>query len=314
MEDQVHALLRHKARDANHQWFVRVDLEAQPGLHVLLAHPFPAGIGRIVWCGDEWVVLRVPQHGVDAIENAVVLLQVLRQGRVEPARRAVVDGLLGVGGGHRGDDIAVHDATFEQGHAFGIVADSPLVHGSLQGVECLAGESRDVKFFLSALAGVVHIVDSEHHLGVGHFLVVRLPVDHSRRAALPLVHVDDVRLPSTLTKKFEPRAAEVKVRLQLVVAPAVDSSPAENVGVVPIRPQHDDVTAPNLALPCAGLEGGEVELSIPHPPLGAVEIHDVLEAFYLLIGDAFVVRHEDLHVVASFPAGAGEALHGSVRV
>jgi hypothetical protein len=67
--DQVDALLRDQAGDADHQRGRRVDVEAQAALHKLLADPFPfPEASGVVVHGQARVGGRVPQVLVDAVE------------------------------------------------------------------------------------------------------------------------------------------------------------------------------------------------------------------------------------------------------
>mmetsp|Transcript_13550 Transcript_13550/g.57355 ORF Transcript_13550/g.57355 Transcript_13550/m.57355 type:complete len:238 (-) Transcript_13550:1242-1955(-) len=216
--DEVDSLLRHQAGDAHHQRLVRIDVHAEAHLQVLLAqrltfHRAGLEVGR-----EEVVQPRVPNLSVDAVDHPAELRPLLRE-RLTQETGAAVERLPGVRRGHGRDVIGVDDGSLHQAQSLRVVPDGSLVHSLLQRVELASGDARRHELLLPALAGVVHVVDRQHHLGVGQqaLSVIHVPVEHRDGAALPLVHVEDVGVAPRDPQALQRRSAEGQVRLGLVI-------------------------------------------------------------------------------------------------
>ena len=94
----------------------------------------------------------------------------------------------------------------------------------------LSGDACGQEFILTDLSRVCHGVDGEHDARLGHsLLVVHVPVEQGRGRGLPLVQVQDVGVAVGVLEELERGPAEVEVRLDLVVAAAVDAVALEDV-------------------------------------------------------------------------------------
>merc|ERR1719305_2022565 len=168
---------------------------------------------------------------------------------------------------------------------------------------CVLGLTSDTELLGPALARVVHVVNREADSGlVETLIVVYLPKEHRRGRGLPLVKMDDVRLPAGSREELQAGPAKVEVGLGLVVAPGVDPSPPEDVASIPIGPEKDELDSlagrgVNLSLELAHLKA-----SVPLVALGAPVLE--LEAQIRQEGlvDALVEGQDDLDVVP--PRGA----------
>ena len=166
-------------------------------------------------------------HHVNAVEHAE---QVSLAGAEQAVQTlAVVGGLnlLGVAGADGGDHVAVHQTGLEEvgaAEALQLVA-GPQAVAQAQHVLHLADAEH---------ALVLQVVDGEDGLHPGEEGQVRV-LDLQQRgyhAALPVVGMDDVRLPVQQGQGVEDAAAEEAETLVLVAAQAVDVGTAEVILVV----------------------------------------------------------------------------------
>ena len=301
--DEVDPFLRHQAGDAHHQRLVRVHVQAEAHLHVLFAQRLALHRSRLEIRGEKVVQPRVPNLGVHAVDHPRELRALLRQ-RLTQETRAAAERLTRVRRGYRGDVVGVHDGTLHEAQPLRVVPDGPFVHGAFQRVELASRDPGRHELLLPALAGVVHVVDRQHDLGVVQkaLVVVDVPVEHGHRAALPLVHVNYVGIPPRHLQALQGRAAEREVRLRLVVRPAVDLLTDEEVRSLAKRGAEAYDRAPSdFPAVHRPLKVGHSNLllAVPLPllTLRHVKVHHVLNILDLTLKRR-VVRDAHLDVVA----------------
>ena len=309
--DEVQPLLRDEARHANDERLVRVDVEPKALLHVLLHQQLALRGAR----GTEAqrkvrVALGVPEHRVDPVEDAVVLLLVRREELPHPARGTALKRLLRVRRAHRRHVVRVDDAALQQRHALRVVPNRPLVHRLFHVHVLLAVHARGGEFLHAALARVVHVVDRQHdaRLVERALAVVHVPVKHGRGARLPLVQMQDVRLRAARLEELERRAAEVEVRLELVVPAPVNLAAAEDVPcVVRLRAQEHHLAPRDGAAVHGRAHALERDLAVELEALGHVEVALVPQVLHLVHVDALVEGQHHLDGVPALAHGAREA-------
>mmetsp|Transcript_35470 Transcript_35470/g.67958 ORF Transcript_35470/g.67958 Transcript_35470/m.67958 type:complete len:203 (-) Transcript_35470:916-1524(-) len=195
----MNALLGNQAANAHHQrrpLCLRVLRHAQTLGHELLAQHLGRRVDAAELRGQGGVALRVPHGAVDAVEQAVELGLVHVQGVLHPPGGAAAQDLRSVRRGDGGHRARVHDAALEERQALWVVSLGARVHELGVDLVQLPLQPRPLKLLHLALAGVVHVVDGQHGLGgCEPHLVVHVPVEHGHGGEVPVVVVQDVRLP-----------------------------------------------------------------------------------------------------------------------
>ena len=224
--DQVEALLVDKAGDHTDDRRVFVALDAAKLEQLKLVDLFVLRRFGTVVLEDLGVGLRVEGIHIDAVQDAVQLVAVHAQHAVQTV--AVVFGLdfLCIGGGNRGHRGGGHDRGLHQVDV--------AVHGHKAGAEMRIVNAEHILQDLTAVAALVlDVVDGEYGFDI---LIKRAGGEHQvvvyrHKRGLPVVAVDDIRLPVKVGQDLEHGLGVIGEALGVVIL-AVDLAAGKVILVV----------------------------------------------------------------------------------
>ena len=289
--DKVHALLAGEARDHGHKRLVVANRKAQLLLKLRLADGLAGAIGNAEVLGDRGVGLGVEVVGVDTVDDALKGLAAAAEHAIKVLAVGGRLDLAGVGGGDRGDCVAVVQSTLHE--VDGVVAAGELERGG--GDVCQAA---DVLEHLSAeLALEGDVVDGEDggDVLVERHALVELAQEYRCESGMPVVAVQDVRPKAIgqILQALGDRLGE-ECKALAIIEESIRIIAIEVALVVDKEIRHAIM---DKALEAAILVA---------PAKADVELCNVLHLVFVLIGDSPIERDHDDNVCAGLLQRGGQ--------
>ncbi len=238
--------------------------------------------------GDKPVDFRVPDIVIDPVEYSPEFAAVDVKRMSQAVRQVCMPYLPGIPGRNGRDEIGIYDAALHEVER-GVVEIVPepvvvkIVFGPVQ--------SDLSQYELSRHTLMSEIVKGVANAGVGHpQVLVHIEEEHRNETRLPVVTVDDIRVPARLQHEFESRPAEKGEPLRVVPVTIV-YAPVEEV-VVRMRVDEKALSAMDKAE-----ENGAVDPLVVERDM-EIAVH-LLEPVDLVVTHAVVFRQNDLHGVSS---------------
>ena len=188
--NKIHALLASKARDHGHERLVVANRKTQLFLELCLADRLSGTVVNAEVLSDRGIGLGVEMVGVDAVYYSLEGFAAAAEHAVKVLTVGRSLDLAGIGGGDRGDSVAVVQCALHE--VDGVVTASELVRRS--------GDMRqtaDILEHLSAkltLEGDVVNGEDRGDVLVERHALVELAQEHRSEGRVPVVAVKDIRL------------------------------------------------------------------------------------------------------------------------
>ena len=279
---QFEALVPDQAGDAGDDGHIGVLTQPHRPLQRGLAGGLPAQIVGREGRGQPGTVGGVVEVRVQAVEDALQLPAVVDHHALQAVGIEGILELLGIGGGDRGHIVGGINGPFHQIHV-PVIGQHMLIH-------IPAVQTQQVLQHLVAVTPLVlDIVDGEHALASPQLPdpFPLLQEVNGHQGGLPVVAVDDVRVPVQVGRRLDDGTGEKGEPLAVVIV-AVDLGAFEIIFVV--HEEVGDVVLPQLQDAAVGRPPG-------HP---AVPVAQELHFLPVLLRHALIEREDHLYVVSHF--------------